>query len=388
MRVLVVNSGSRSVKLRLVGDGNTVLMESDMGAPEEGSLDQLADFVVRAGGVDAVGHRVVHGGSLFTEPVVVTDAVRRDLDGLNDLAPLHNPPALAGIDAARRLLPEAPSVACFDTAFHAGLPPASSTYAIPADWVARWGIRRYGFHGLSCAWAVGRAAVMVPRRDHPLRVVVCHLGGGASVTASDGGRSIDTTMGFTPLEGLVMATRSGDLDPGALLWALQHGLSTEAAFEDLERRAGLLGLSGGLSSDMRAILDARAKGDEAATLAVSTYVHRLRAKIAAMAAATAGCDVLVFSGGVGENSPAIRADTCGGLGWMEVAIDEAANRGVGAADVDISAAGARVRTLVVHAREELEIAAQCERLLAVSPAVRGGTKAVRPGRKAGRPGGR
>ncbi len=378
MRVLVVNAGSKSVKLRLVGDGDQVLTGADLGPPDEGPLDQLTAFVAGAGGIDAVGHRVVHGGSRFTEPVVVTDGVRRDLEGLNDLAPLHNPPALAGIDAARRLLPETPSVACFDTAFHAGLPPASYAYAIPADWVTRWGIRRYGFHGLSCAWAVGRATAMVPRRDHPLRVVVCHLGGGASVTAIDDGRSVDTTMGFTPLEGLVMATRSGDLDPGALLWALQHGLAGEEAFEDLERRSGLLGLSGGLSSDMRVLLDARAKGDEAATLAVSTYVHRLRAKIAAMAAATAGCDVLVFSGGVGENSPAIRSDTCDGLGWMAVAIDEVANSGVGDADTDISAPGARLRTLVVHAREELEIASQCRRLLGADSAVRSGTKGGPP----------
>jgi acetate kinase len=375
VRVLVVNSGSKSVKLRLVDSVDLVPTSADLGSPDEDTIDQLAAFVAAAGAINAVGHRVVHGGSRFTEPVVVTDGVRRDLEALNDLAPLHNPPALAGIDAARRLLPGTPSVACFDTAFHAGLPPASYTYAIPADWVTRWGIRRYGFHGLSCAWAVGRAIAMVPGRNHPLRVVVCHLGGGASVTAVDAGRSVDTTMGFTPLEGLVMATRCGDLDPGALLWALQHGVSDEEASQDLERRSGLLGLSGGLSSDMRVVLDARARGDEAAAVAVSTYVHRLRAKIAAMAAATAGFDVLVFTGGVGENSATIRSDTCGGLGWMGVAIDEVANEGVREADVDISASGAAVRTLVVHAREELEIAAQCRRLLDVGGGLRSGTKA-------------
>jgi acetate kinase len=375
MRVLVVNAGSRSVKLRVVGDDDRLLSAADLGPPDEETLGHLGEFVAGAGGIDAVGHRVVHGGSRFTEPVVVTDAMRHDLEALNDLAPLHNPPALAGIDAARQLLPLKPSIACFDTAFHAGLPPASSSYAIPADWVNRWGIRRYGFHGLSCAWAVGRASAMIPRREHPLRVVVCHLGGGASVTAVDDGRSVDTTMGFTPLEGLVMATRSGDVDPGALLWVLEHGLSVDDALEDLERRSGLLGLSGGRSSDMRAVLEARAGGDQAAGLAVSTYVHRLRAKIAAMAAATSGCDVLVFTGGVGENSATIRWETCVGLDWIGVAIDEAANDGVGEGDTEISASGARVRTLVIHAREELEMAAQCRRRLSVDSDVRSGTKA-------------
>ena len=378
MRVLVVNSGSRSVKLRVVGDGEDLLAGTDLGPPDEGTLDELGAFVAGAGSLDAVGHRVVHGGSRFTEPVVVTDDVRRDLEGLNDLAPLHNPPALAGLDAVRRLLPQTPSVACFDTAFHAGLPPVSFTYAIPTDWVSRWGIRRYGFHGLSCAWAVVRAGALLGGPGAPGRLVVCHLGGGASVTAVSDGRSVDTTMGFTPLEGLVMATRSGDVDPGALIWLLQRGLSPDEALEDLDRRSGLLGLSGGLSSDMRALLDARARGDQAATLAVATYLHRLRAKIAAMAAATGGTDALIFTGGVGENSAVIRAETCRELEWMGAAVDVAANAQVGQTDLDISAPGARIRTLVVHAREELEIAAECRRLLGADPAVRSGTKAGRP----------
>jgi acetate kinase len=373
MRVLVVNAGSRSVKLRLVGDADDVLASTDLGPPDEDVLGHLKDFTSNAGSIDAVGHRVVHGGTTFTEPTVVSEDVRRHLEELNDLAPLHNPPALAGIDAARRLLPDVPSVACFDTAFHAGLPPASSTYALPSDWVTRWGIRRYGFHGLSCAWAVRRAASMLPAAKDPLRLILCHLGGGASVTASSGGRSVDTTMGFTPLEGLVMATRSGDLDPGALLWVMQHGLSADDALDDLERRSGLLGLSGGRSSDMRVLLEARARGDDAAALAVTVYVHRLRARIAAMAAATGGADALVFTGGVGENSPPIRSETCRELRWMGVALDERANTGADQVDADLSAAGASVRTLVVHAREELEIASQCRRLL-------GPDGAFRPGR--------
>jgi acetate kinase len=372
MLVLVVNAGSRSVKLRLVGGEDETVAGTDLGPPDEDVLAHLKDFTSNAGSIDAVGHRVVHGGTRFTQPTVVSDDVRRDLEGLNDLAPLHNPPALAGIDAARRLLPGVPSVACFDTAFHAGLPPASSTYAIPSDWVSRWGIRRYGFHGLSCAWAVRRAATMVPATADPLRVIVCHLGGGASVTAVSGGRSVDTTMGFTPLEGLVMATRSGDLDPGALLWALQHGLSADSALDDLERKAGLLGLSGGRSSDMRVLLEARALGDEAAALAVSVYVHRLRAKVAAMAAATGGADAVVFTGGVGENSALIRSEACRDLGWMGVALDEHANATADQADADVSAKAAPVRTIVVHAREELEIASQCRRLLGPDGGLRPG----------------
>jgi acetate kinase len=217
--------------------------------------------------------------------------------------------------------------------------------------------------------------VLLGQSRATVRLVVCHLGGGASVTAVSGGRSVDTTMGFTPLEGLVMATRSGDVDPGALIWLLQRGLSPDDALEDLERRSGLLGLSEGFSSDMRDLLEARAGGNEAATLAVTTYLHRLRAKIAAMAAATGGTDVLIFTGGVGENSAGIRAETCRELAWMGVAVDEAANTNLTQTDLDISASHARVRTLVVHAREDLEIAAECRRFLAAGPAVRSGTKA-------------
>jgi acetate kinase len=370
MRILVINSGSRSVKLRVVDDGDELLAAADLGPPDASTADQLAAFAAGAGDIDAVGHRVVHGGRRFTQPTLVTDEVRSELDGLNDLAPLHNPPALAGIDAARKLLRGVPSIACFDTAFHAGLPPASSSYAVPADWVTRWGIRRYGFHGLSCAWALARASALLGVGDDAIRVIVCHLGGGASVTAVADGRSLDTTMGFTPLEGLVMSTRSGDLDPGALLWALDHGLSRQDAFDDLEHRSGLLGLSGGRTSDMRELLDARAAGDEAAGVAIEAYVHRLRAKIAAMAAATGGADAVVFTGGVGENSPAIRSETCRGLGWMGVAIDEGANNRV-EADADLSQRGAALRTLVVRAREDLEIAGQCRRLLGTD--VRAGT---------------
>jgi acetate kinase len=361
MRVLVVNAGSSSVKLRIL-DNDELVSSRDLGPPDDRMVNDLGAFLNDAGALDAVGHRVVHGGPQLTTAVLLDDKVRATLDGLTELAPLHNPPALAGIDAARRLLPDVPQVACFDTAFHASLPPAASTYAVPAGWVTRWGIRRYGFHGLSCAWAARQAPQLLKHPADRLRLVICHLGAGASATAVSAGRSIDTTMGFTPLEGLVMATRCGDLDPGALLYALDHGLTTADASDALEHDSGLLGLSGAASGDMRQLLAARAEDDGAARLAIAVYLHRLRAKIAAMTAATAGTDALVFTGGIGQNSAPIRAETCAELGWLGVTLDDNANNAV-ADDAEISAPGAAVRTLVVHAREDLQIAHECHQLL-------------------------
>jgi acetate kinase len=360
VNILVVNAGSSSVKLRVVGPGDDLVATEDLGPPGDDLADRLADFVrpLRQD-IGMVGHRVVHGGPHFATATVVDDATRHALEGLNDLAPLHNPPALAGIDAARRLLPDVASVACFDTAFHAGLPAEAATYAVPADWV-RMGVRRYGFHGLSCAWATRRAARALGDRLPRPRLIICHLGGGASVTAVAGGRSVDTTMGLTPLEGLVMATRSGDLDPGALLFVLDHGITPAAASDALEHHSGLLGLSDGRSSDVRELLAARESeaGDGPASLALAVYLHRLRAKIAAMAAATEGADALVFTGGVGEHAAPIRAAATAALGWIGVAIDEEANGRVGDEDADISAPAAPTRTLVIHAREDLQIASE------------------------------
>jgi acetate kinase len=277
MRVLVVNAGSSSVKLRIL-DNDELVSSRDLGPPDDRMVNDLGAFLNDAGALDAVGHRVVHGGPQLTTAVLLDDKARATLDGLTELAPLHNPPALAGIDAARRLLPDVSQVACFDTAFHASLPPAASTYAVPAGWVTRWGIRRYGFHGLSCAWAARQAPQLLKHPADRLRLVICHLGAGASATAVSAGRSIDTTMGFTPLEGLVMATRCGDLDPGALLYALDHGLTTADASDALEHDSGLVGLSGAASGDMRQLLAARAEDDGAARLAIAVYLHRLRAQ--------------------------------------------------------------------------------------------------------------
>ncbi len=352
MRVLVVNAGSQTLKLRVIGEQDAVEAATDIDARDGYGTDELRTFVEEAGAVDVTGHRVVHGGDRFNRAVMIDPGMRHSLDALNELAPLHNPPALRGIDAVRALLPSTPAVACFDTAFHAGLPAAAATYALPHDWVTRWGIRRYGFHGLSCSWAASRSQELLAEAPGGRRLVVCHLGGGASVTAVADGRSVDTTMGFTPLEGLVMATRSGDVDPGALLWVLRRGLLPAEADNDLERRAGLLGLSGDRTSDMRELVSLRDAGDEQAQLAIAVYVHRLRAKIAAMAAALGGLDTLVFTGGVGENASVIRSEICAGLGWMGVDVDDAANAAAVGCDGDISAPGSAVRTFVVHARED------------------------------------
>ena len=365
MRVLVVNSGSTSVKLRVVEPDGSPGAAADLGRPDAGPAGAIADFLGRAGPLDATGHRVVHGGDSFTGPVVVDDEARRRLEALSDLAPLHNPPALAAMDATRAAAPGLPVVACFDTAFHATLAPAARRYAVPPEWETRFGLRRYGFHGLSCQWALGRAGALLGTDPATLRLVVCHLGGGASATAIVGGRSVDTTMGFTPTEGLVMATRSGDLDPAAVAWLATHGgLAPEEIADGLEHRSGLAGLTGpaGPTSDMREVLARRSDGDPAATEAVAVYVHRLRAKIAAMAAAAGGLDGLVFTGGVGEHAPAIRAEACAGLDWMGVGLDADAN-GRTTTDGEVTGAGSRVRALVVTAREDAVVAAECRQVL-------------------------
>ena len=361
MRVLVVNAGSTSLKLRVVEPDDAVSEAETLHPADQEGLDR---FVRRVGPLDVVGHRVVHGGDRFTSPVVVDRQVRHSLEGLNDLAPLHNPPALEAIDDLLSRLPGTPMVACFDTAFHASLPEEARRYALPAAWVQRWGIRRFGFHGLSCEWALARSAAMLGAAPRDLRLAVCHLGGGASVTAVAGGSSVDTTMGFTPTEGLVMATRSGDVDPGAVAWLAGRGLGGAELSSALEHDSGLLALSGGATGDMRELLERRRAGDGAAAGAVAVFVHRLAAKIASMAAAAGGLDAVVFTGGIGEHSPEVRAETAGRLAWMGVAVDPRANRAVGDDDADLTAAGVAVRSLVVHAREELVVARSCRGLLA------------------------
>ena len=366
MRILVVNAGSSSLKLSVLDDADGLLGSETVDAPV-GRIDDsaLRAAISASSPIDAVGHRIVHGGTEFTQPVLIDARVLRRLEALTDLAPLHQPKSLRGLDVVSRLLPGVPAVACFDTAFHAHIPPAAATYALPPQWRHRWDLRRFGFHGLSHAYASRRAAELTGRHIEDLRIVTCHLGAGASLAAVKGGVSVDTTMGFTPQEGLVMATRSGSVDPGLLLWLEEHvGMPPSELATTLEHRSGLLGICG--SSDMRVILQAEADGDADSALAIGVYLHRLRAGIAAMAAAMGGLDTLVFTGGVGEHAAPIRERCAAELGFLGIALDREANEG-GAGDREIGADGAQVRTLVIEAREDLEIARGVRQVLAPSP---------------------
>lgn len=370
MRVLTVNAGSSSVKLRLLGERDAVEFSADLAAGPSGfDLDELRHHLSAFPTPDAVGHRIVHGGSDFTQSVLIDDAVRTRLEELTALAPLHQPKSLAALDAVTALIPGAAAVACFDTAFHSAIPAAASTYAIPLQWRERYGIRRFGFHGLSHAYCAQQAAVLAGRPLEALRIVTCHLGAGASLAAVLNGVSVDTTMGFTPLEGLVMATRSGSVDPGLVLWLEEHeNLSPHEVATALEEKSGLLALAG--SADMREVEAAAAKGDERAALALDVYTHRLVAAIAAMAAAAGGLDVLAFTGGVGERSASVRARAAARLGFLGVAIDSGRNARA-AGDADITAAGpirpaAAVMTVVVESREDLQIARETRRVLEAS----------------------
>lgn len=325
MRVLSVNAGSSSLKLSC-GDR---------------TYDTLEQAV--ADRPDAVGHRVVHGGQR-TGAVRLDDAVLDELEALTDLAPLHQPPALAAIRACRQALPLVPQVACFDTSFHRTLPAAASTYALPAR--LRETVRVYGFHGLSHAWAASRAAPAA-------RMLVAHLGSGSSLCAVLDGRSVDTTMGFTPADGLVMGTRSGTLDPGAVTWLARRGEDLEQL---LQRESGLLGLAG--TADMREILS---RQDPEAQLAVDVWLHRAVRLVGSMVAVLGGLDVLVFTGGVGEGADTLRARLCARLTWLGVRLGP--GRDAGGGDTDLTGQGSQVRVLVVRAREDLQITREVEDLL-------------------------
>jgi acetate kinase len=294
--------------------------------------------------------RIVHGGE-FTASVRVEAAVRARISALAGLAPLHNPPGLETLAAAEAALPDVPHVAVFDSAFHASLPPQAHTYPVPGGWTRGFGIRRYGFHGLSHAYCTGRAAEMLGRPVEELRLVICHLGHGCSASAVLGGRSVDTTMGFTPLDGLMMATRSGSLDPGIVLHVqLRHGLSAKQVEEALNHESGLLGVSG-VSGDMREVLASTRAGDERARLAFDVYAHRVRQAVGALAVTLGGVDALVFTAGVGENSPDVRAASCRGLACLGLELDAEANR-LCRPDADVARRGSSARILVIATRED------------------------------------
>jgi acetate kinase len=363
--VLVVNAGSSSLKLRVLRDDDQVEAEHDIERWEvPDAATDVAGLVDALPAFDAVGHRVVHGGRQFREAVRIDATTERALLALSPLAPLHQPRAVAAIELLRRVRPDLPQVACFDTAFHATMDSAASTYALPKAWRDQWGLERFGFHGLSHAYATHHAAQLVGQLDSPrLRVVSCHLGAGASLCATRGGRSVDTTMGFTPLEGLVMATRSGTVDPGLVLWLIQHGgLTAETVAQTLESDAGLAGLSGVAGGDMRDVLAARTAGDARSVLAFDVYVHRLRRELGAMVAALGGLDLLVFTGGVGEHAPEVRAAACREFDFAGVRLDVTRNHAL-VGEGEISATNSSVRTFVIAAREDIEIARQVRAVL-------------------------
>ncbi len=309
----------------------------------------------------AVGHRVVHGGP-FTSSVEITAEVRSRIAALADLAPLHNPPSLETLAVAEEELPSVPHVAVFDTAFHATLPPEASTYPVPASWASDWSIRRYGFHGLSLAYCTTRASEMLGTSPNDLRLVICHLGHGCSATAVKGGRSVDTTMGFTPLDGLMMGTRSGSIDPGIILHVQQHrGMTPEQVDRALYRESGLLGVSG-ISADMRDVLAAAQHGHDRARLALAVYSHRVRQAIGALAATMGGVDALVFTAGVGEHASEVRESICVGLECLGLELDHQANASC-RPDAEVATDGSPGRILVIATREDLTMLHEVDQVL-------------------------
>ncbi len=311
--------------------------------------------------VTAVGHRVVHGGPKYGASAVVTPQVEDDIRAYAAFAPLHNPENLAGIEAVKRALPGVPQVAVFDTAFHAHLPEAAQVYPGPYAWYER-GIRRYGFHGISHQYCAERAARILGRDLNALRLVTCHLGNGCSLAAIRGGQSVDTTMGFTPLDGLMMGSRSGSVDPGILTYLMREDGATADQIDDaLNHRSGLLGVSG-VSSDLREVLAARKKGDTRAALAFDVYVHRLRRLLGAMVAVLGGADAVVFAGGVGEHSPEVRAGACEALAFAGLRVDAERNA-ASPSDTVISTPDSRIAALIVATKEDWMIARECWRLV-------------------------
>ncbi len=383
--VLVVNTGSSSLKYRLVDPGTGAglahglaeriglpgstlrhevpgghVSQSERPLPDHAAalaamLEMFRDLGPSLDGLLAVGHRVVHGGAVFTEPTLVDDAVQAAVERLVPLAPLHNPACLLGIRELRRLLPEVPQVGVFDTAFHAGMPAYASTYAVPRDWRETHGVRKYGFHGSSYAYVTRRAAQLLGRPVHETNLVIAHLGNGASIAAVQGGRGVDTTMGLTPLPGLVMGTRSGDVDPAVITHLGRvAGLDATEVDRQLNTGSGLLGLAG--ASDMRAVRSAADAGDPDAILALQVYAYRIRCYLGAYLAAVPGVHAIVFTAGIGENDPRLRADVCDPLAHLGITLRAEHNDGPRGEDRAIDDGSGAIRVLVVRTDEEAEIA--------------------------------
>lgn len=379
--VLVINSGSSSVKFQLVDPDSGTALSTGLveRIGEEGSpvpdhdaalrraFDTLADdgIDLKTCGVVAVGHRVVHGGNAFYEPTPLDDAVIARLGELSDLAPLHNPPSLKGIEVARRLLPDIPHIAVFDTGFFHDLPPAAATYAIDRDLAQRHQIRRYGFHGTSHRYVSEQAAAFLDRPPGDLKQIVLHLGNGCSASAIAGTRPIDTSMGLTPLEGLVMGTRSGDIDPSVVSYLSRTaGMGVDDVETMLNKRSGVLGLSG--ERDFRRLRRMIESGDESAQLAYSVFTHRLRKYVGAYLAVLGHTDVISFTAGIGENDAAVRRDAVAGMEELGIVLDERRNLGGGKGARQISADDSPIAVLVIPTNEELAIARDCVNVLAGS----------------------
>jgi acetate kinase len=336
--ILVVNAGSTSLKLSLVDEDEKTI-----------PVAALEDVDPRA--VAGVAHRVVHGGSRFRDAAVIDEEVRDQISELRSLAPLHNAPALAGIARAEQALPNAVHIAVFDTAFHATMPDEATLYAVPSRWRDEWGVRRYGFHGLSIAWSAERAPELLDRPPDGLRLVVCHLGGGSSITALRDGRSVDTTMGFSPLEGVPMATRSGSVDPAVLVYLERtHGMGADAIDHALTAESGLLALGG--SAGMRELETAARGGSDEARFAIELFCHRVAGAVGSMAVAAGRLDAVVFTGGIGERSPGVRMEISRRLGVLGVEIDPALNDSADG-DADVATPESHARVLVITSREEL-----------------------------------
>jgi len=388
MKVLVINAGSSSVKYYLyqmpqaqvvargsverIGEQTAKLTHvfgsrtftSDVNTADvDEAVHVVLDTLVQGetavlddiSGVGAVGHRVVHGGEEFTDSVLIDEHVIASIEKFADLAPLHNPPNLAGIRAVGAKLPGVPQVACFDTAFHTTIPKVAYIYGLPYELYEKYGIRRYGFHGISHRYVARRVATLMGRGKYDVNVITCHLGNGCSITAVKGGHSIDTSMGFTPLEGVPMGTRSGDLDPAILFYLVDKGYDAQSLKALCNKQSGLLGISG-LSNDIRNLLQLSAAGHERATLAIDIFCYRIRKYIGAYAAVLEPFDAIAFTGGIGENAVRLREQICRGMRQIGVQLDPTANDAAMGAEARVSAAGSPVKVFVIPTNEQLAIA--------------------------------
>ena len=323
--------------------------------------DEIAGVISDMSEISAVGHRVVHGAEKFNSSSVIDDEIIDVLKECIEIAPLHNPPNITGIEACMQLMPGIPMVGVFDTAFHQTMPAHSYMYALPYEYYEKYKIRKYGFHGTSHRYVAARAAVVAGKPVENLKIVTCHLGNGSSICAVDGGKSVDTSMGFTPLEGLMMGTRCGSIDPALVAFMMEkERLDTKEVNDLMNKKSGVLGVSG-VSSDFRDVTEAAASGNEKAALALDMFCYQVRKTIGQMAAAMGGLDIIVFTAGIGENNGAIRKKIVNGLEFMGVAIDDVKNS-VSGEEIDISADSAAIRTMVIPTNEELAIARETQRL--------------------------